>query len=409
MRLRVAMLGWEFPPFVSGGLGVHCYELTRVLAGMGIEVDFFMPKTSTPLISSTPNLRIIPVALEAVTSTGAHYGPYGIVSLQSTTLEAGATLERAYGPGFFGSVRAYNDACIQKVMQENMLRHYDLIHAHDWITSIAAVQLRHLTGIPLVGTVHSTELDRTAGLGANPWIMDLETNFVRCADAVISVSRMSRNRLVHQFRATPDNVFVVYNGVNPGKFANAAPVVKRNGEKIVLFHGRLSIQKGPDFFLKAAARVLQIMPNVRFIVSGTGDMLQQLVKEATELGILSKVTFTGYSPEDYLPNLYASADVYVLPSVSEPFGITALEAMSAGTPTVVSHSTGVKESLQFAMSADFWDTDEFANKILAILSYAPLKNVLKDGSKKEVRLFSWSDTAQQTLAVYHYAQSHRRS
>lgn len=398
------MLGWEFPPFISGGLGVHCQFLSRTLAEMGVQVDFYMPKTKHPIASPHPNLRILQVARPAGFSSA--FGPYGSVS--TTPLEGGALAEAAYGPGFFEAVAAYNGACFHKVLAENAKTPYSLIHSHDWIPAQAALRLRHALRLPLVSTLHSTEYDRTAGLNPNLWVLDLEAALTRHADAVISVSKMARRLLVERLQAIPERTFVVYNGVEPSRFANANGVFRKNGEKLVLFHGRLSIQKGPDFFLKAAKRVLEKMPNVRFVVSGTGDMLQQLVAEAKQLGILPQVSFTGYAPEDYLPSLYASADVYVLPSVSEPFGITALEAMASGTPAIVSHSTGVKEALHYAMSADFWDADEFANKILGVLSYAPLKNVLRDGSRQEARLFTWKDAAQQTLAVYQFALHNQR-
>ncbi len=398
------MLGWEFPPFISGGLGVHCFELSRTLASFGAQIDFFMPKTAQPVSSPSSNLKIIQVPQAIGYSTA--FGPYNAVSTKEHA--KGNALDHVYGPGFFDAVYAYNQACFQCVLQEHSRTPYDLIHAHDWITSLAALKLKHALPLPLIGTIHSTEFDRSAGLNVNPWVSGLEASFVQKSDAIIAVSRMARQKLLRHYAAPAERVFVVYNGVDATRFSNAPPSFKRKGEKLVLFHGRLSIQKGPDFFLKAAKRVLERMPDVRFVVSGTGDMLQQLVQEAAGLGILDRVTFAGYVPEEYLPALYASADAYVLPSVSEPFGITALEAMATGTPAIISHSTGVREALNHALSADFWDADEFANKILAVLSYPALNGVLKEGAKREAALFSWKNTAAQTLSVYDFAIKNKR-
>lgn len=397
------MLGWEFPPFISGGLGVHCFELTRALAESGVHIDFFMPQMSHRITALSSGIRIIPVPRSIVSQRVP--GPYGMVYVQ--TAARGTFTDAVYGSDFFGAVYAYNQACVQRVMEEHARSPYDLIHAHDWITSTAALRVKTQSGVPLVATIHSTEQDRTAGLGANTWIEAQESALVRGADAVITVSKRSKALLVQAFGVSPDRVFAIYNGVDARRFSRSLPIFRNPDEHIVLFHGRLSVQKGPLFFIRAAKRVIEHMPNVRFVISGTGDLLPELVSEALQLGITDRITFAGYVPDEFLPALYASADVFVLPSVSEPFGITTLEAMSAGTPAIISRSTGVGEALHYCLSADFWDTEAFANKILGVLSYAPLHNLLREGSRQEASTFTWKLAAEQTIHVYEHALKRR--
>jgi len=304
---------------------------------------------------------------------------------------------------FFQDVAKYNLLAAKLVAINHAERGYDVIHFHDWLTAKAGLAAAKETSRPAVATIHSTEFDRTANLSPVDWILGTERAAVRESDAVITVSNMMRDQLVQRFSADPSKLFVVYNGVSPSLFNGGRARQPALGEKVVLFHGRLSIQKGPDFFLKAARRVLDVMPGVQFVVSGKGGMLQQLVNEAIALGIIGNVTFTGFVADEELPALYASADVYVLPSVSEPFGISVLEAMAAGVPVIVSKTAGVGESLKHCLRADFWDVDEMAAKILAVLEYRPLGRMLSVHARQEANGFSWGKAASQTMQVYNHA------
>ncbi|MFH1750896.1 MAG: glycosyltransferase family 4 protein [Candidatus Micrarchaeota archaeon] len=409
--LKVAMLGWEFPPFVSGGLGVHCYELTKSLAERGIRVDFFMPKSNAPISPPHPNVRIIPVDYSSfegdIDFADAEFGPYfrflamkGAISDEAGTSEA----VESYGLNFFEAVGRYNFLVAKLLHLKNKRAKYDLIHCHDWITAKAGLDASKRIGRPLVFTVHSTEFDRTANLSPFEWIVAIEREAAQRSDCVIAVSNMTKRQLVERFSVPEEKVSVVYNGINLAKFKRTLKKEKFGiTEKVVLFHGRLSIQKGPDFFLKAAAKVLQKETDVRFIISGKGDMLPQLVNQAITLGIIDKVMFTGYIDDDKLPYLYSIADAYVLPSISEPFGLTVLEAMANGVPAIVSKNTGVSEIINHCLRVDFWDVDEMASKIIAVLRYTELKEMLSNGARDEAKHFSWGRTADGTIQVYNKA------
>ncbi len=391
--VRIAMLGWEFPPFVSGGLGVHCYELTRALASRGVEIDFFMPKTSTPVYA--PWMNVIQVSYAAI-GQGVKAGPYGAARFVSKNPGNELPLD------FFAAVEEYNFLAAQVLADRHREKKYDVVHGHDWITMRAGVEAKKRTGLPLVFFVHSTEYDRTANLSPYQWIVGIEKHGMTSADLVMTNSRMMARRLEQFYGISREKLRIVYNAVDATKFRRRSEAKKELGldGKIVLFHGRLSIQKGPEFFLMAAKKVLEKEPGARFIMSGKGDFLPRLVELAIDLGIEDKVVFAGYVPDEKLPLLYAASDAYVLPSVSEPFGITVLEAMAAGVPVIVSKTTGAGEVVNYCLRVDFWDVDEMANKIIAVLKYSELKDVLSEGAAGEVKRFSWDRAAEETINVY---------
>jgi len=349
------MLGWEFPPFRSGGLGTHCYHLTKSLASFGVKITFLMPKNPFKIKSDFMKIVEIDPALMI--------GPYSFTEMVGEN----------YGWNFFDDVWKYNALCVRYAMRED----FDFIHCHDWLTSIAGVEIKKRTGKPLVLTMHSTEYDRTGSLSPNKWIVDREANAVRVADVIIAVSEMMKRQLIERYNADPNKIVVIYNAIDYDNWA--ASEVRRvfPDKKIVLFMGRLTIQKGPDFFLKAAKKVLEKNQDVRFVIGGKGDMLPQIIREAVAMGIADKVMFLGYVPESELPRLYASADVFVLSSVSEPFGITVLEAIASKTPTVISKQSGVRELVKNTFTVDFWDVNEMANKILALVTYPSLHKTMK--------------------------------
>ena len=366
--MKVAMIGWEYPPFKVGGLGTHCYGLTRSLADRGVSIDFYMPKTNRDSITSDkPNLVIKPVG-------------------ETTVFPYDHPDDKALEGQFFEAVYKYNDLCVQKIQGD-----YDLIHCHDWLTMKAGVLLKEKMGVPLVVTVHSTEYDRSAWLFPNEWFINIEREGMEKADRIITVSHFTKRILVERYGINPDKIRVVHNAVYP--------IGEGEKQRIVLFLGRLTIQKGPEFFLKAAKKVLE-KEDCRFVIAGDGDMLPRLINQAIELGISNKVIFTGLLTEDEVKHIYRISSVYVMPSVSEPFGITALEAISAGTPTIVSKTTGVSEAFHNCLKVDFWDVDEMANKIIALLRYDPLRRTLANEAKREIKLFTWDRVADKTLAVY---------
>ena len=368
------MLGWEYPPFKAGGLATHCFGLTRSLADLGVSVDFFMPKTGHGVVSDRKGLRIVEVG-------ECEVFPYDRPDVKEI------------GGGFFDAVYFYNELLVGCVLSNaERVGGYDVVHCHDWLTMRAGMVLKRVLGVPLVVTVHSTEFDRCGWLFPNDWFVDLEREGMCAADRVIAVSHFTKRVLVERYGIPSGRVVVVHNAVYP-----VGGGVKRG---IVLFLGRLTVQKGAEFFLRAACKVKDFVPDVRFVVAGSGDLLPGLVSEAISLGISDRVVFTGRLSDEEVRYLYGISSVYVMPSVSEPFGITALEAASAGTPVVVSRSAGFSEVFGSCLRVDFWDVDEMANKIVSLLRYDVLRRVLSVEGGREVGLFTWDRVAGRTLDVY---------
>jgi glycogen synthase len=372
--MRIAMIGWEYPPFKSGGLATHCYGLTRSLADKNVKVYFFMPKTKHTANSDQPNLVINEVGETEIF-------PYDRPE------------DKALAGNFFEAVHRYNQLVVAKVRAVAKAEgKFDFIHAHDWLTMEAATILKEEMGVPMVLTIHSTEYDRSGWLNPNQWFIDIEKKGMEKADKIIAVSNFTKRVIVEKYGINPDIISVVHNAVYP--------IAEGKKQEIVLFLGRLTIQKGAEFFLKAAKKVLDNEPDVRFVVAGIGDMLPCLIDQAVDLGISNRVIFTGHLTEDEVKHIYGISSVYVMPSVSEPFGITALEAISAGTPTIASKTAGVCETFSNCLKVDFWDSDEMASKILSLLRYESLRESLAENGKKEVELFTWDNVAGKTLDVY---------
>jgi len=365
--MKIAMIGWEYPPFKVGGLGTHCYGLTHGLADKNVHIDFYMPKLRQKVKSDNKNIHIIEVGESEVY-------PYDRPD------------DKAIGGKFFDAVYRYNELLVKRIKGK-----YDVIHCHDWLTMKAAIAVKEKLGVPLVLTVHSTEYDRSGWIYPNQWFIDIEREGMQKADRIIAVSEFTKRVIIEKYGINPDKITVVHNAVYP-----IGDGEKRN---LILFLGRLTIQKGPEFFLKTAKKVLEY-EDARFVIAGIGDMLPRLIEQAVHLGISNKVIFTGKLTEEEVKHIYKISSIYVMPSVSEPFGITALEAISAGTPTIVSKSAGVSEVLKNCFKVDFWDTDEMANKIIALLRYDSLRDSMTQSSKREIQLFTWDRVAERTLQVY---------
>lgn len=362
------MIGWEYPPFAVGGLGTHCYGLTRSLSTKGVNVDFYMPRTKHGATSDHRNLVIKEVG-------------------ETTVFPYDRPEDNEIAGQFFEAVSRYNALVVSRVKGT-----YDVIHCHDWLTIQASIALKDLLGVPLILTVHSTEYDRSGGVHPNQWFIDIEREGMEKADTIIAVSQFTKRTIIEKYGIAPEKITVIYNAVYP--------ISEGVKQKIVLFLGRLTIQKGATFFLQAAKKVTEFEPGVRFVVAGAGDLLPDLVKQAVELGISNRVIFTDHLTDEEMKHMYGIASVYVMPSVSEPFGISALEAISAGTPTIASKTAGVCETFHHCLKIDFWDTDEIANKIISILRYESLRKTLTENGKQEIDLFTWDAVAEKTLDVY---------
>jgi glycosyltransferase involved in cell wall biosynthesis len=281
---------------------------------------------------------------------------------------------------------------------------FDIIYAHDWLSFGAGVEAKYATGKPLIVHVHATEFDRCGGPNVNQHVYNVEKWGMMEADRVIAVSELTRQIIIKEYGISPDKVRVVHNGIDDSTKPSGAGwkrmrSLKQSGYKIVLFLGRITIQKGPDYFVRAAKRVLERNPKVMFVVSGSGDMEESMMKLAADLQISQNVLFTGFLSGGDRHEMYTSSDLFVMPSISEPFGITPLEAMKLGTPVLISKQSGVSEIVQHAMKIDFWDVDEMANKILAVVGYPGLKETLSDYAREEADKITWADAAKKVDGI----------
>jgi glycogen(starch) synthase len=422
--MRVFMLGWEFPPFISGGLGTACYGLTKAMDQLGIKITFVLPRMANSLQSTHVRLlspehrknairftyeNLANVQFCAVDSALA---PYGTGDFYRQRLEEALRRKQtALSRGSFGPLPSAGQYCGDMYAEVHRYaaittelaadEDFDVIHAHDWMTYPAGIAVAALKGRPLIVHVHSTEFDRS-GEHVNQMIYDIERHGFHAADKIIAVSNFTRNIIITRYGISPEKVEVVHNGVEKadGNGASLTEAGIRTDEKIVLFLGRITMQKGPEYFLQAAKRVLEVMDNVKFVMAGSGDLMHQSVELAAHLGIGHKVLFTGFLRGEQVQKIYRMADLYVMPSVSEPFGIAPLEALNCDVPVIISKQSGVSEVLTHALKVDFWDIDEMANKIIAVLKHPPLSTTLRDYGNYEVRKLRWIDSAAKCAKIY---------
>ena len=487
--MRILMMGWEFPPYISGGLGTACHGLTQALAQRGDLITFVLPKDVGSDYQS--HIRLLtPQSPKAAPEAGGDRSPQAVASTfqageayaaglpgvtfkavpsriaspypggspglfksraggtsggvsflgqHATTLSpapgqlpngassagteagtvagandtpntsgpnSGDTTSGGGGGHYDGDLvaqtRRYADLCLDLAAGED----FDVIHAHDWLTFPAAAAVAQATGKPWVAHIHSTEYDRS-GDSANAQIVQIERDAVHSANAVIAVSYLTSSILADRYGLDPAKCQVIYNGVER---------IVRNGaehevaveptagitkdDKVVLFLGRVTMQKGPAYFIAAAKKVLEKMDNVKFVVAGSGDQIDETIELAARAGIGDKVTFTGFLRGEDVGRVYAMADVFVMPSVSEPFGIAPLEAIAHEVPVIISKTSGVAEVLSHALKVDFWDTLDIANKIIAVLRHPPLGQTMRKHADLEVRELTWAGAAQKCQQVY---------
>ncbi len=395
-EIKILMFGWEFPPFNSGGLGVACEGLTKALASQGIKISFVLPKK----IDCRSSFCKIIFADETLKIKAVNFllSPY-ITSKSYKNLVGAIQKPGIYSPGLVGEVMRYS----KEAKKIALLEYFDIIHAHDWLSFPAGLEAKKVSGKPLVVHVHATEFDRSGGNNVNQQIYEIEKEGLEKSEVVIAVSNFMKNKLIQYYGINPGKIRVVYNATehkDPPRLDEGLFGLKSAGKKIVLFVGRITLQKGPDYFLQAAKKVLEKNPDVFFIITGSGDMETQIIEESAKLDIADKVLFTGFLRGDALSKVYRMADLYVLSSVSDPFGITVLESLTYGTPVLISKQSGVSEALSHCLKVDFWDTNEMANKILTVLEYPELYQCLKENGSQEVKKFSWDDSAQKCIEVY---------
>jgi len=437
--MRVLMLGWEFPPFISGGLGTACYGLTKALSDLGTEILFVLPRGAANqrldkvhvlsaadragsrtrtywTVDGLEHVRLIPVgSMLSPYQTEAEYAAerHREERAQAATVTEPAAAPRAAEPsrptslGIMGGPAIYEGDLFSEVHRYARLvadvarqSDFDVIHAHDWMTYPAGLSVAALTGKPLVVHIHSTEFDRS-GTNVNQRVYDIERAGLHGASRVICVSRLTRDIVTSRYGVPEAKCRVVYNAIT----INGEPIphtVERieKDDKIVLFLGRITMQKGPEYFLAAAKKVLHVMDNVKFVMAGSGDMIRRMIELAAGMGIGHRVTFTGFLRGADLDRVFEMADLYVMPSVSEPFGLAPLEALQHDVPVLISKQSGVSEVLTHALKVDFWDINEMANKVVAVLRHPPLQKTLREHGAFEVRKFHWIDAARSCLETY---------
>lgn len=421
--MKVLMFGWEFPPHISGGLGTACYGLTKGLAKNDVEVLFVMPKASNdedqtytriidasavavdftqPHITSLyKNVSFIEVNSKLVPYVGINQYYQLVDQMRSGSLET----QTSEGKRTFEFTGKYTQNLMQEVEDYALVAaqiaseyDFDIIHAHDWLTYKAGVAARKISGKPLVVHVHATEYDRSGEDNINEIVYGMERYGMSEADAVCAVSNWTRNIVINKYHIDPKKVFPLHNAVEPV----LKEVVRKKyvEEKIVTFLGRVTFQKGPEYFIESAKIILDRDPNVRFVLAGDGDLMHNAIERVAELGISDRFHFTGFLRGAEIDEMFGMSDVYVMPSISEPFGISPLEAMRAYVPVVISKQSGVSEVLTHAIKVDFWDVDAMADAIYGILRYPALATFLGEKGKDDVDNLRWEKVAARLKKIY---------
>ncbi len=414
---KVLMFGWELPPYNSGGLGVACYELAEAMSKQNSKITFVLPSKydkSVPFMDVThaDSAKTNGQQEQSVTDSNikiqtvrSNLSPY----LNETSyMEQYSQTERhyecsrgncQYGETLIDEVYRYGEAAAEVAQKEN----FEIIHAHDWLSFPAGIKAKEVSHKPLVVHVHALEYDRSHEGGVNAQICAIERSGMQAADKIIAVSGYTKQRIVDYYGISAEKIEVVHNGINisnkPTKKLTLKSI-KSGGKKMVLFVGRITYQKGVDYLIEAAAKALKINKKLVFMIVGSGDMSHQIINQAANHAISDKVFFPGFLRGEELSKIYGSADLYVMPSVSEPFGLVALEALSHKVPVIVSKQSGASEVIMHSLKVDFWDTDELANKIVAVIENPSLADSLSKNGHKEALNCTWDCAAKKCINVY---------
>ncbi len=422
--MRVLMFGWEFPPHIAGGLGTACFGLTKGMMKQGMEVIFVVPKAYgdesqeairlvnasdveidlryTKLDESSNLLTFIEVNSTLIPYVGeAEY--YELLNREEkTSTLTGQTLYSRryeftgkYGANLMEEVARY--AIVAGTIADK--ESFDVIHAHDWLTYPAGIAAKQVSGKPLVVHVHATEFDRS-GQNVNKVVFDIERSGMQAADVVVTVSNLTRQIVIEKYGINPDKVVTVHNAVEPTVETEKENYPRYIDQKVVTFLGRVTYQKGPEYFVEAAYKVLQRDPNVHFVLAGDGDMMPKVIRRVAKLRIGDRFHFTGFLRGKEVDKMFALSDVYVMPSVSEPFGISPLEAMRSNVPVVISKQSGVAEILTHALKVDFWDVEAMADAIWGLLHYDALPKMFQQHGKSEVDNLLWENAAFKLKDIY---------
>lgn len=441
---QVLMFGWEFPPYISGGLGMACFGIVSGLTEKGVKVSLVLPKTFMELSTNndqvnifgcdlTKNVKIHEILHELSSQVSIHkidalLHPYlneesyqqaliqvaKLKKVRQETVSENKDKEKVEPEKARSLVGTYGPNLMDEVLRYSVLAGgmaatlpHDVIHAHDWLTVLAGVVAKRFSGKPLVFQIHALETDRS-GENVNREIFNIEKYGMEKADKIIAVSNYTKNMIIKYYGIPGDKIAVVHNGIfapTPEEMIEQK-IRKRKKRKMVLFVGRVTHQKGPWFFIQTAKKVLETRPDVHFVVAGTGDQLRDMIRLTAESHIGSHMHFAGFLSQKMIKKLYRLADVYVMPSVSEPFGLSCLEALTYNVPVIISKQSGVSEVLGNVLKADYWDSYDMAAKILALLDYRALAMETVTGSAKDLSGLTWTKTADSIINVYNEVTNH---
>ncbi|TAH33168.1 glycosyltransferase family 1 protein [Candidatus Saccharibacteria bacterium] len=392
--MKILMLGWELPPHNSGGLGVACYGLCKALAHRGVDIEFVLPyhdKHDIDFMKITPAFR---QNARVLLAGGGAYDSYRYIHPDG----------REEWLDIYGQVKAYEHA-VSKLAEET---EFDIVHAHDWLTFRAGLRAKMATGAPLILHVHSIERDRAGGNLCNPLVREIEETAMLMADAVFAVSQLTKDAIVADYGIPADKIHVVHNHLNEipsfehsddTMYAYLA-AMKSQGYKVVTNVGRLTVQKGLPNLLRAARIVVDHEPKTFFLIVGGGEMLHELIQLSADLGLGRNVLFAGFQRGQAWRDAFSIADLFVMPSVSEPFGLTPLESIGFGTPALISKQSGVSEVLQNALKVDFWDIERMADQITSVIQNPALPETLQHNALREIRGLHWGQSAEKVTNLY---------
>ncbi len=414
--MKALMFGWEFPPHILGGLGTASYGLTKGICQQpDMEVTFVIPKPwgdedksfmhiigmcQVPVVYRNVDYDYVRERIGNVMEPDLYFHLrdhiYADFSYMHTNDLGCIEFSGRYPDNLYEEINNYSIAAGVIARSEN----FDIIHAHDWLTYPAGIHAKQVSGKPLVVHVHATDFDRSRG-NVNPQVYGIEKNGFDHADHIMCVSEATRRTVIEKYNQDPSKVTAVHNAVTPLDLAILSiPDNRGVKDKVITFLGRITMQKGPEFFVEAAHRVLQKTKDVRFIMAGNGDMMNQMIRLVAERGISDRFHFTGFMKGKQVYEIYKASDVYVMPSVSEPFGISPLEAMQCGVPCIISKQSGCAEILKYAIKVDYWDVDALADAMYALVSYPAMHQFLSEEGLIEVNNIKWEDVGIKIRGIY---------
>lgn len=412
--MKALMFGWEFPPHILGGLGTASYGLTRGMAEQhDMELVFVIPKPhgdedqsflkiigacNVPVVWKQPDWNYVNQRIGHLMHPDEYFWLRDGIKYDYSriyTNELGCIdFSGRYPDNLMEEISNYE--AVASVLAHQM--HFDIIHSHDWLTYPAGVFAKNISGKPLVVHVHATDFDRSRGQ-VNPTVYAIEKRGMDAADHIITVSNLTRKTVIEKYHQDPRKVTTVHNAVEPLPDADSFTKTPRR-DKVVTFLGRITMQKGPEYFVEAAHLVLQKTKGVRFVMAGSGDMMNAMIDLAAKRGIADHFHFTGFLKGRQVHEMLAESDVYIMPSVSEPFGISPLEAMQVGTPSIISKQSGCAEILTHAIKTDYWDIDAMADAIYSIVKYPAMYESLRNLGRDEVNAIKWYDAGMKVRSIY---------